>query len=99
MSKKNANELNNINDLAQWISEGRQIGFTYGEKSYCIGYGAYADNQGYISLTELGSGASHGNFIDLDEFLTYSRVPGGFVAEIWPVATDIKFFVPKGVAQ
>ncbi|MDO5297101.1 MAG: hypothetical protein Q4F00_10835 [bacterium] len=99
MAKKNANEVNNINDLAMWISEGQQVGFTFGERNYCIAYGAYADGQGYISLSELGIEPPVGCYIDLDEFLTYARVQGNFLAQIWPLVTEIKLFIPKETAQ
>ena len=99
MAKKNANEVNNINDLMRWISEGRQVGFTFNGKQYCIAYGAYADGQAYISLAEIGSEPLLGCYLDLDEFMTYARVQGNYVAQIWPLVTDIKLFIPEEAAR
>lgn len=99
MAKKDAAVLNNINDLAAWISEGQRVGFTTGGKSYSVGYGTYADGQGFISLNDLERETPLGCYMDLYEFLTYARVPSGFVADLWPTVTDIKIFISKEEAQ
>ena len=99
MPKKDAVVLNDINDLAAWVSEGQQVGFTTGGKSYSVGYGTFADGQGYISLNDLERDTPIGCYMDLYEFLTYARVPGGYVADLWPTAIDIKLFIPKEATQ
>lgn len=98
MAKKNGKELNNINDLAMWINNGQEVGFTFGEKSYCVSYGTYPDGQPYITIAEIG-GEPLGHYIDLDEFLTYARVQGNLIVNAWPIATDIKLFIPKEEAN
>ena len=98
MAKKNAAEPNYINDLIAWISEGRHVGFAFAGRSYSIGYGNYADGQGFISLSELGVEPPLGCFIDLDEFLAYAQVQGNILSKIWPIVTDVRFFVPEDAA-
>ena len=94
MAKMNPNEMNNIEDLQMWISQGQEVGFTFQDRSYCISYGTFADGQSFISLTEIGGDLAV-SFIDIYEFMTYARVQNNLVAKIWPVVTDIKLFVPK----
>ena len=98
MSKKNANEVNNIADLQAWISQGQSVGFTFQGQTYRINYGAYADGQPYINLSE-PEGYLSVNFIDMDEFMTYARVQGNYVSEIWPLVSDITLFIPQEEGQ
>ena len=91
---KNANEVNDIADLQKWINAGQSVGFSFNDRSYCVAYGAHADGQPYISLTDIG-GYLNATYLDLDEFMTYARVQGSYVSQIWPQVTDIKLFVPE----